>query len=495
MESKCNAAEEASRDSAQKLAKLQAEYDLLNTEHSALKVAHDSLESAQSGLNTRLEDLERRLEQAAKDAQNADAAHSDTTQKLNEALALAARGASTESALAALQGENEGLLANLAEMRPKIVELTEAKLMLGETVEARDKSMREYEAQIKTLESELADMHSQAEQSGKHTTEAEARVSTLEEQLDREKLAISEAYSAYEELQARLALVEQQFKESESTKDDLRQRTEKSEVRAAQLDADLERRAREVTSLLEEVETRTRETAELRSFLERSRADLDTANGEITAREDQLSRLRLNGAKSPAHDPATLAGETMELELSALRSRVRALEAEAFDAHAREHALQRQLAKLQDDSRLLSPHTTSVVEGRRSVELGASGRQRGQTSRELEDTRVGGGNARALTPSKAPRVNRLSVLDASLTPETRRKRAVSLNMLRARILSEMASGASGVSPNIRLTSVSEEPSTARPSHDGAIGTSNLVGGDDEAHVFWCSACEGELVVL
>lgn len=434
-----------------------------------------------------MEDLEKQLEQAANDAKDADIAHSSATQQLNEALALAARGASTEVALAALQAENEGLLANLAEMRPKIVELTEAKLTLGEIIDARDSSIREYEAQLKTLESELAEAHSRAEESGGQAGAAASQVSALQEQLGQEKLAVSEAYAAYEELQTRFSLLEQQLKVAESARDGLQIRAEQGETRAAQADADLERRTREVTSLLEEVEARNRETAELRNFLERSRADVDAANNEITNREDELSRLRLHGSKSPQHNPVTLAGETIELELSTMRSRIRALEAEAFEAHAREHALQRQLAKLHDDAEQLGMGAPA----KRHRQLGTSSHR---TSGEQENTRSAVGSARATTPSGASHANRLSVLDASLAPETRHKRAVSLNMLRARIISEMASGASGVSPNIRLASVGEEQASARLSLDGP--GSNLVGnGDDEAHVFWCSACEGELVVL
>ncbi|CAE7109641.1 unnamed protein product [Rhizoctonia solani] len=490
IESKCNKTEEALHEAQEKLAKLQTEYDQFNAQHLALKATHDSLEVAQTNSNARLMELEQQLEKATKESQDTDAAHNSIKQQLNEALALVARGANAESTLATLQTENEGLLANLAEMRPKIVELTEAKLTLGETIEARDKSIRDYEAHIKTLESELADAHSQKDNSGKHIAEAEAHASVLEKQLEQEKLAISEAYAAYEELQSRLALVEQQFKESESSKDELRSRAEQSEARANRLDGDLERRAREVTKLLEEVEARTRETAELRGFLEKSRTELDAASGEITAREDELSRLRLNGTKSPAHNPITLAGETMELELSTMRSRIRTLEAKLFDAQARKHALQLEVKKLQDDAKLTNPHMARGVAGGPSVELGAPGK-RGQTgilhrtSGDVETTRADVGNARALKPSIASHANKLSVLDASLPPETRHKRAASLNMLRARILSEMASGASGVSPNIRLTNVSEENALARRSHDGAAGTSNLVGSDDEAHVFWC----------
>ncbi|CAE6441137.1 unnamed protein product [Rhizoctonia solani] len=489
-ESKCNGIEEALQETQQNLAKLQAEYGQLNTEHLALQATRGSLESAQTDLNARFVQLEQQLEKATKEYQDTDTAHNSTKQQLNEALALVARGASMESTLATLQAENEGLLANLAEMRPKIVELTEAKLTLGEAIEARDKSIRDYETQVKILESELGEAHSQKDDSGKQIAETHAHASALEEQLEREKLAISEAYAAYEELQSRLALVEQQFKESESSKDELRSRVEQSEGRANRLDGDLERRAREVTKLLEEVEARTREITELRSFLEKSRTDLDAANGEIAAREDELSRLRLDGTNSSKNDPTTLADETTELELSTMRSRIRALEADVFDAHAREHALQRQVAKLQDDAKLTTP-LSRAVEGGRSGELGHSGK-RGQTdigsyrtSGELEATRGKVGDARALTPSTAAHATRLSALDASLTPETRRKRAVSLNMLRARILSEMASGASGVSPNIRFASTSEDNSSVRHSHDRPTGTSNLVGADDEAHVFWC----------
>ncbi|CAE6393467.1 unnamed protein product [Rhizoctonia solani] len=461
LESKYNASEEALNQAQQKLVELQTKCDQLNTEHLTLVTTHNSLESTKTDLSTRLADLEQQLERTIKELQDAVVTHANTKEQLNEALALVSRGASTESTLATLQAENEGLLANLAEMRPKIVELTEAKLTLGEAIEARDKLVRDYETQIKTLESELADAHSQKDDSGNKITEAKAHASALEKQLDREKLAISEAYAAYEELQSRLTLVEEQFKESELSKAELRSRIEQSEDRANRLDTDLERRAREVTALLEEIEGRTRETAELRNFLDKSRTDLDAANSEIAAREDELSRLRLNGSKSPTHDP-TLAGETMELELSTMRSRIRALEAEVFDAHAREHSLQRQVAELQDTSKRMNSSMTWGIEGGRSANSGRGqiGTDSHRVSGELEPTRASVGNSRAFPPNHAGRMNKMSALDASLPLETRRKRAVSLNMLRARILSEMASGASGVSPNIRLANIGEEYSSA-----------------------------------
>ncbi|KAG9125986.1 hypothetical protein FRC07_005319 [Ceratobasidium sp. 392] len=492
--------EGTSREWQRKFSELENQRDLLHSEHTALKTAHESLQLAQEGLNARLEGLEKQLEQAANNAKDADAAHSNVTQQLNEALALAARGASTEAALTALQAENEGLLANLAEMRPKIVELTEAKLTLGETIEARDSSIRNYESQTKVLETELADAHSRVEELSGQSGTATDRASTLEEQLQKEKLAVSEAYTADEELQAQLTLAEQQIKETETAQESLRLRAEQGETRAAQLDADLERRTREVTSLLEEIDARNKEAAELRAFLERSRADVEAANNEITIREDELARLRIHGAKSPTHQSVTLAGETLELELSTMRSRVRTLEAEAFDAHAREHALQRQIAELQSQAQRTDPHTMPGLgvghgggSGAPSKRHGQVGTGSHQTSGGLENTRPGVGNTRAITPVGTPRTTRLSALDATLPPETRHKRAVSLNMLRARIISEMDSGASGVSPNIRLASIGEDQASARHSHEGAA---NLMGGaDDEAHVFWCSACEGELVVL
>ncbi|QRV83448.1 kinesin family protein [Ceratobasidium sp. AG-Ba] len=494
-EARYNEAETTIREWQRRHGELESECESLRSEYSALKTAHGALESAQRGLNARLEGLEKQLEQAANDAKDADTTHSNIKQQLNEALALAARGASTEAALTALQAENEGLLANLAEMRPKIVELTETKLTLGETIEARNASIREYESQINTLETELASAHSRIDEFSGQSGAAASRVSDLEGQLQKEKLALSEAYAAYEELQARFKLVEQQSKEAESVCNDLRSRREESETRAARIDADLERRTREVTSLLEEIESRNKEVSELRAFLERSRADIEAANNEITAREDELARLRVNGAKSPAHDPATLAGETMELELSTMRSRVRTLEAEAFDAHAREHALHRQVAELQNQIQRLDSRAGSGLGVGHDGGSGTPDKRHGsyRTSGELGNTRSGVGSARATTLIGTSRTIRLSALDASLPPETRNKRAVSLNMLRARIISEMDSGASGVSPNIRLTSNGEDHTATLHNHENGV---NLMGGgEDEAHVFWCSACEGELVVL
>ena len=160
------------------------------------------------------------------------------------------------------------------------------------------------------------------------------------------------------------------------------------------------------------------------------------------------------------------------LALSEAQAHVRELEGAVFDADARAHAAQRRVAELEDElSRLLN-----ASQAPRSTGAG----QRRAIGRPEYVTRPSSRLSRTSEASSLP-----SAFDG-LSPETKHKRRVSLGMLKARIDSELAAARSG------LPTVIED--------DSALSRVREIAGMkpqfmDEAHVFWCSACQGDLVVL
>ncbi|KIY65986.1 hypothetical protein CYLTODRAFT_48323 [Cylindrobasidium torrendii FP15055 ss-10] len=143
------------------------------------------------------------------------------------------------------------------------------------------------------------------------------------------------------------------------------------------------------------------------------------------------------------------------LELSSMQSRIRSLESAVFEAEARAHELQKQLT----DSRqnLLSPPPGSAP-SRPTSRTGA-----------------------VVSP---PPMTRTFAIDQSLSPEARHKRKVSLSMLKARI--ERESGK-------KLETVPDEHNTGLPfMHSHHARRPQFL---DDSHVFWCSSCKGDLVIL
>jgi len=102
-------------------------------------------------------------------------------------------------------------------------------------------------------------------------------------------------------------------------------------------------------------------------------------------------------------------------------------------------------------------------------------------------------------PGGLPPLSR-SVFDIGLTPETRHKRRVSLGMLKARIDSELAFVTSHppsrtLSPSVYKTKPSPlstvyEPRSERGPLDHSFRRPQL---DD--HIFWCSSCRADLIIL
>ncbi|KAJ3721940.1 hypothetical protein C8R42DRAFT_668875 [Lentinula raphanica] len=90
-----------------------------------------------------------------------------------------------------------------------------------------------------------------------------------------------------------------------------------------------------------------------------------------------------------------------------------------------------------------------------------------------------------------------SAIEHNLSPETRHKRKTSLTMLKARIESELAA-ASAHSQNARpLSPVQSESSLGQGSNTGSIYPhhKHRLQFMDDSHVFWCSSCRGDLVIL
>ena len=208
----------------------------------------------------------------------------------------------------------------------------------------------------------------------------------------------------------------------------------------------------------------------------RTQGDMESLLAELANKEEEINLLR--SSSTSAGGPSSLDEEMIStirqqqtLELSAAQSRIRALETSLFDADARSHALQRQLNALELDQRRQSFSSTPPRPS-----------SRGSTS----DLRKA-----SFVPHKPSNLAATPVLslEEQLSPETRHKRKVSLSMLKARIQSEAtASHLRALSP---VLSVHSDESSSTHRHHQPVRSQFL----DDSHIFWCSSCRGDLVIL
>lgn len=470
-----------------------AQISTLTAEHSETTSTLQSLQTNLASQTVNLTNLEHRLQHAQSDAQ-----------------AAFRRAEDAERSHKNLQNENVGLMASLNEMRPKLVELTEEKLNLTDRVGTLEAQKRELQAAVGKVEEELDETRAQV---GMLTQEREKGQSAKASEVERLKREVEEtkthATQVEDELQGALASV----RELESERGIHRQAVERYQHEMDRLDAELAALRVQIGTLQgEAVEAQARHEQALAAFedtrvvLERANTEVESLRGDLVASEEEIAQLRerlATGSTTPEPSvrnggvrKASLDQEMLAVEetisLSAAKSRIRALEAEVFDKQAREHTLQKQIQELEHElsirPRVLVPKNPTNGPTNHSYvphsqppfpKISSSASQHSHTSEKAN------GHAHSATLPA-------NTIDEGLAPEQRHKRRVSLHMLKARIEGELMPRASRGVSHLEPTkeegaqqSDVERPKTVRRRPQFM----------DENHVFWCSCCQGDLVVL
>jgi len=221
-------------------------------------------------------------------------------------------------------------------------------------------------------------------------------------------------------------------------------------------------------------------------MLDQTEKEVDSLRAGLAIKTAEVEQLRNNQSSSfnsspPLFDEEMLGSLRQQhaLDLSASQSQIRALENSVFDAEARAHALQKQVHTL--EARLAIKEPGSRL-GQRSFSPNH------YSSRSLSRVQSHSEFGRSSFNSSQRPFSR-SIFDQSLTPEARHKRKVSLSMLKARIESEVVV----TGPQSRaLSPVDSKPESLLQNDLPYHQTHQFL---DDSHVFWCSSCSGELVVL
>lgn len=470
----------------EQLSSVSTERDNLSQEKATL---HSYAESRQSSID----ELKLKLAQTASEL-----ATSVRALQQNQAELKAAnrRADEAEKAQADLQAEGIGLMRSLEEMRPKIVELTDTKLDLGDRVENLSKAVRTRDDTILQLEGAIEELRE------KHSR-ADSRIGELTNVLTKERSTSDESTT---ELQRAYADIQKELEEARTSADTLGNERAEYRSMAAQrtqevdrLSASVQAYTEQLALLKEELDERKEAEDSAHEVLERTRAEMEALRTELAAKDNEIDHLQQ--AVSPATPGSASLDEEMlsamnqhhTLELSAAQSDIRSLETSVYEAEARALTLQRQVAALEDQ---LSHYRAAA---RNSPRPSAPARPSTRVVDYSDDLRRAsfssvrsGGLNRPTSP--------LSSFEG-LTAETRHRRRVSLGMLKARIDSEAAAARSHPpsrqSPAQKVNALptvvepSSGPGTPRAGSPQQRKTQFL----DDSHVFWCHSCRGDLVIL
>lgn len=398
-----------------------------------------------------------------------------------------------------LQSEGTNLMRSLDELRPKVIELTEDKVQLSEKLAHLEHALRDRDGVISSLETSLEEAKQERES---FQTEWKTKLSKAEQEQSQAATSSSEMEQGFSELQKELDNALDSIRALETERQSLRQDAQARLKEVEQLSNNWRSQAAEITKLQYELNERRAAQEEEESLLEQAQSEIESLRAEVaskTTEVEQLWQTQSSSSSSANGNPPSLNEEMLNslrqqhaLDLSASQSQIRALENSVFDAEARAHTLQKQVHGLEAQLALARPSSRL---GQRSFSPNHLSRpsSRVQSHSEL-------GRSSFSSSQRPPPPLSRSIFDQGLTPETRHKRKVSLSMLKARIESEVA--AIGL-PSRALSPVDSQPDPESPlqaelSHHHQI---NQTHGHhrpqflDESHVFWCSSCSGELVVL
>ncbi len=489
----------------EQLSSVVAERDGLLGERTTLQIEIEGNKSLVSGLQQKLAALASDLATNARQLKQVQA----------ELKATNARADDAEKTQKELQAEGIGLMRSLDEMRPKIVELTDEKLMLSEKIDSLEKTIGARDNVIAQLESSLEELR---EEKVSVERDRDGLRSTLESERSALQKDSTELQQAYSELQSELTTAQRKAQDLEDERDRLRLVANSNVEEIRRLTDNLRLQTTQVVALRAEVEERTQAQTESSEFLERAQTEMETLRAEHAQKDEELERVRETTSSLPSSSDLSqsqsLDAEMLSalkqqhaLELSAAHQEVRALETSVFNAEAQVHALQRHVSALEVELTQLrpmqrpSPRASSIQALPKRTASRMVDHSDELRRASFQSHRPGGPSPPATLPAFE-----------GLSPEARHKRKVSLSMLKARIDSEVTasshvprplsrnSKSSFASPGDRpggLPVVVEPPSessTPPPQHTHTHPAKRPIF-MDESHIFWCHSCQGDLVVL
>jgi len=453
----------------------------------SLSTERDQLSSSSAALDLQLQSATSSLKQSEEKLAQANASLTSSARQLeaaqNEMRTAQRRADEAEEAQKKLQDEGTGLMRSLEEMRPKIVELTEDKLQLSEKVERLTSNLSQRDATIALFEEQLA----QSQQSGSDVqNQHESSMKTWQAEKATNEKTISELQQALSELQTQLDNALASARELEADRAKHRQTSVRQHEEIEKLTQAQWKQEEEGKALRQNLEERMHSEEDNRQALAEVQSEVETLREQLSAKEDELQGLRQSSTSSIAQsDSQSLDDEVRsalkqeyDLELSASQSRIRALEADLYGAEQRFVSLQKEVDPLEEELAQLRP---LVARYQKSHESSHSARD---TSSQREDGE--------------PHFAGTAAIDEGLPPAIRHQRHVSLAMLQARMYSEAeAANMYALSKGATETSLSSshEHHSQTSVGSGSVDYLRWPQFLDESHVFWCSSCKGDLIVL
>lgn len=384
-----------------------------------------------------------------------------------------------------LQEEAAGLMRSLDEMRPKIVELTGAKLDLTEKVDNLSDLLSQRDNTLLEMESRAEAAKSFAEASLRDYEQLERRTKTNNQASD---AVLSDLQRAYDELKFQLDDALANAKEIDLDRGKQRQIAARLQQEVQTLSSSGSGREEDLFRLQAELDERMAAGNEQEALLSELQQEVEVLRSEVATKDGEIELLQREAPEADTTS-SSLDNEVQsamkhehELALSNAQSRIRSLETSVFDAENQNRTLQKKIAEL--ESELSQLRTNAISHTPPFPPRGASGRHSDEHGRR-SFTSQRSNDFVHLPPS--------ALIDRNLPAATRHQRHLSLAMLQARMYSEAESVVMSKMQQAADKQQVNATSIATTVDSAALHWPQFL---DESHVFWCSTCKSpDLIVL
>lgn len=232
-------------------AALKAQLESVDTDREKILRDRTSVEADLTSLRAQVDELTQRLQETAS-AMEISKSQLESAQLTTKEATKRAEDA--EQSRRDLQAEGSTLMKSLEEMRPKIIELTGAKMELGEKAGALERALKSRDATIAQLEGSIDEVQDRLEQSEKDwlfkSTHSERALALAQQ-------ATIEAQHAHVKLQDELTSALASIRNLESERSTFHQDAARRMEDFERISAQSSTQEQELSALREEVEART----------------------------------------------------------------------------------------------------------------------------------------------------------------------------------------------------------------------------------------------
>lgn len=330
---------------------LQIDLDSLRTEHDALLKSSSSLQTKLNDLTTAHGTLKSSTSSQATSLTELQSSLSTTQTQLKDAEAASATATSRRDAL---QRDNEELMADLTELREKLVRLTDDLAEKGEKLDTATRGIREKDGEADKMRAELESSRNGSKSLETKFREGETLVGELRKKVERAEREVEYAQDDAKTRESEIQSLRNKLAQADSEASKIRSEGQASAEELKTVRTSLEEAQRSIDEEQEKRQASDKELVEIKELVEQQRSELEdmrtrqAEQADATEKAPEFSPIHAQELISPltAAPPASIAGSATTADAEQMKNKLEESEKEVAKSQIQLGEMQKQIDSL-----------------------------------------------------------------------------------------------------------------------------------------------------